>query len=89
MVYLIYNELLVISKWTQGSWSMPKKKKKTLFDQNQVTKLTDFVSITMISHIAWVWEKGCTYIKYALSKWYEIFWDKPNNKIVQTVTQSE
>ena len=31
---------------------------------------------------------GCAYIKYALSKWYDAFWGKPNNKTVQTEAQS-
>ena len=36
----------------------------------------------VVSHIAWVWELRSAYIKHAISKWYEAFWDKPNNKTV-------
>lgn len=28
-------------------------------------------------------------IEHVLSKWYETFWDKPKNKIIQTESQSK
>ena len=34
---------------------------------------------SLMSHIAWVWKKMMC-LEYALSKWYEAFWGKPNTK---------